>query len=90
MSKLNLKQNPVGVLILLVILLVLPANVLAQDEDDEDRNPRVCNPVMVRLAEEMGEDCEDLLALQQEGHGLGEIIKAWYLSQSSADFDGTW
>ncbi len=87
----NTKKRRLNVSIiigLLVLLLILPAMVLAQD--DEPLDPEFCNPFMERLAEEMGVDCAKILELRAEGFGLGEIMKAWYLSKELTGFGEDW
>ena len=69
------KPKAIGVILLLSMLLVIPAASMAQDRK------QTCNPAAARLAEVMDVDCQDLIDLQAEGYGLGEIMKAWYLSQ---------
>lgn len=73
--------------IVTVILLLVPAVGLAQD--GEGTEAAQCNPVAERLAEEMGIPCQEMLD-QAAGHGLGEIMKAWYLSKSLDGFEGDW
>lgn len=77
-----------SIVLLAGLLLVLPAVGLAQD--DQDEAPPACNPVAQRLADEMGVDCKVLLDLQGQGTGLGQIMKAWYMSQELDGFDGDW
>lgn len=81
MAKLNGKFFLVA-LILAAVLLLIPAVSLAQDSDGEDDGALTgCNPVALRLAEEMQVDCAVLLGLQNQGVGLGQMMKAWHLSQ---------
>lgn len=77
-----------SIVLLVALLLVLPAVTLAQDDEDED--PLVCNPVAQRLADEIGVDCDVLVELQGQGYGLGQIMKAWYMSQNLEGFEGDW
>ncbi|UCG24083.1 MAG: hypothetical protein JSW55_18460 [Chloroflexota bacterium] len=69
------KPKVIGIILLLSVLLVIPAASVAQDQE------QTCNPAAARLAEVMGVGCQDLLDLRAEGYGLGEIMKAWHLSQ---------
>ena len=69
------RRKAIGIILLLSVVLVIPAASVAQD-----REP-ACNPATSRLAEVMDIDCQELLDLRAEGYGLGEIMKAWYLSQ---------
>lgn len=69
------KPKVIGITLLLCILVAIPAASMAQDRE------QTCNPAAARLAEVMDKECQDLLDLRAEGYGLGEIMKAWYLSQ---------
>jgi hypothetical protein len=83
------RWNQLGTIAVLIgALLVLPAVGLAQDGDVEDAAS--CNPVALQLAQEMGIDCQVLLNLQAEGFGLGEIMKAWHLSQQLTGVADNW
>ena len=55
--------------------MAVPTVILAQDDE------ATCNPAAARLAEVMDIKCQELLDLQAEGYGLGEIMKAWYLAE---------
>lgn len=73
-------------------LLLVPAIAFAQDGEEgegEEETEFTCNPVAERLAERLEVECEELLALQAEGYGLGEIMKAAYLAEDLSDF-GDW
>ena len=64
-----------------LLLLIFPLQLAAQDEEtDEPRSE--CNPAEMNLAADMGIECQELLGLINSGAGLGEIKKAWYLSQN--------
>lgn len=80
------------VALLVLVFLAVPHAGLAQGEDPaaEDGNSLLCNPAAQTLADEMGVDCQVLLDLQQQGNGLGEIMKAWSLSQYLPGFEGSW
>jgi hypothetical protein len=73
------KLRIVGLALLLLLAVSVPTVILAQEED------AVCNPAAARLAKAMDRKCQDLLGLQAQGYGLGEIMKAWYLA---ADLEG--
>jgi hypothetical protein len=68
-----------GLGLLLLLALVLPTVILAQED-------ATCNPAASRLAEVMDMSCQELLDLQAEGYGLGEIMKAWYLAEDLEGF----
>jgi hypothetical protein len=78
--------------LLLVVFVAVPLTGLAQGDDPATAAGEnlVCNPAVQTLADQMGVDCQVLLDLQQQGLGLGEIMKAWALSQSLPGFSGTW
>lgn len=78
--------------LVVVALLALTGVAFAQDgQGDEDEGaPAVCNPVAAQLAETVGLDCTELLNLQASGTGLGEILKAWKLSQVFTGFQEDW
>ena len=78
------------ILLLMLVMLLVPLQVIAQDGDDNDEEKSVCNPVMLELAREMGADCQHLLRLQKGGAGLGEIMKAWHLSKNLEAYSGDW
>jgi hypothetical protein len=80
---------PGAILLLVLVLLLLPLQVVAQDEDTEEKRTN-CNPVMFELAGEMGIGCQALVELQNGGAGLGEIMKAWHLSQNIEAYNGDW
>lgn len=69
---------------LVMLLLLLPAAAIAQDDDGDsvDGAPG-CNPALMRLATAMGESCDHLVAWRVEGVGVGEIMKAWVLSEDT-------
>jgi hypothetical protein len=73
MNQIHRKFRLVGLALVLLLALAVPTVILAQEDD-------TCNPAAARLAEVMGLSCKDLLELQAEGYGLGEIMKAWYLA----------
>ena len=79
MNRVNPKAKVIGIVLLLGLLLAVPAVILAQGDEV------ACNPAAARLAEVMSIECQELLDLQAEGYGLGEIMKAWYLAE---DLDG--
>jgi hypothetical protein len=56
-------------------MLAIPTAILAQDDE------AACNPAASRLAQVMAIECQELLDLQAQGFGLGEIMKAWYLAE---------
>lgn len=78
------KRNLVALLGLVPFLVILPG--LAQDPiEDEDS---YCNSrKALALMEQLAFDCA---ALEAQGVGLGEIDKAWRLSQSLPGFEGDW
>ncbi|MGB3717606.1 MAG: hypothetical protein WA996_24530 [Candidatus Promineifilaceae bacterium] len=79
-----------GLIALATVLMLLPAVGLAQDggDDVDDEASSYCNsPVAQYLVEELGFDCE-LMAVG--GVGLGEIMKAWHLSQTIPGFEDDW
>jgi hypothetical protein len=78
--------------LVVVALLALTAVAFAQDGqgDEDEAAPAVCNPVAAQLAETVGLDCTELLDLQASGTGLGEILKAWKLSQVFSGFQEDW
>lgn len=78
--------------LVVMALLALTAVVFAQDgEGEEDEAaPAVCNPIAQQLAETVGLSCTELLNLQASGTGLGEILKAWKLSQVFNGFQEDW
>jgi len=71
-------------LILITLLLLLPTVTLAQDGDDEEPLAH-CNPVALRLSETMEVDCEQLLKLLANGHGLGQVMQAVYLVEGAGN-----
>ncbi|MGD2078922.1 MAG: hypothetical protein PVH18_11100 [Chloroflexota bacterium] len=83
MKRMNGQFKFLGWALLLLLILAIPTVIMAQDD-------AICNPATSRLAEVMVDvDCEDLLDLQAEGYGLGEIMKAWYLAEDLEGF-GDW
>jgi hypothetical protein len=74
------KAKFLGLSLVLLLVLAVPTVILAQEEV-------TCNPAASRLAAVMEIDCEDLLELQAEGYGLGEIMKAWRLADDLDGFD---
>lgn len=77
------RKNLMALLALVPFLVILPG--LAQDPEEEDS---YCNSRKAQaLVEELGFDCP---ALEAEGVGLGEIDKAWRLSQSLPGYEGDW
>ncbi len=76
MNLANGKVKFMGVALLIVLLMAVPTAILAQEDEI------ICNPAAARLAEIMDMEigCQELLDMQAEGHGLGEIMKAWYLA----------
>ncbi len=82
MNQIHGKLKVVSLGLLLLLLLTVPAIILAQEE-------ATCNPAATRLAEVMDISCQELLDLQAEGYGLGEIMKAWYLAEDLEGF-GDW
>jgi hypothetical protein len=86
-----------GIILLVAGLFVLPALSLAQEGDQDggtegdgevQDEPFSCDsPVAQSLAEQLGVPCEELAA---SGAGLGEIMKAWHLSQSLPGFEDDW
>jgi len=86
----NTRRKLIGIIFLLIILLAVPAMVLAQEGDAEDEGVIVCNPAMERLANEIGIDCSVIMDYQTNGVGLGNIMKAWHLSQSLTGFEENW
>ena len=88
------KSLKVGVIVaLVVLLLLLPSVMLAQDggEVTEDDTGSYCDSSMAQyLMEELeleGFDCEEMAG---QGIGLGEIKKAWHLSFVLPGYDGNW
>ncbi len=77
------------ILPLVAVVLLIPLAAFAQD-DDQGQKRVGCNPVSQSLAEEMGIECQDLVDLQNSGAGLGEIMKAWHLSQNLESYKGNW
>lgn len=82
MNQFHRKLRVISLGLLLLLLLTVPAVILAQEE-------ATCNPAATRLAEVMDISCQELLDLQAEGYGLGEIMKAWYLAEDLEGF-GDW
>jgi hypothetical protein len=76
-------------LLAVILIALLPLQAIAQGSDTEEKNVP-CNPVSESLAEEMGINCQELVDLQNDEAGLGEIMKAWYLAQRLEDFGGDW
>ena len=67
-------------LLIVLGLLVGSFSVAYADETEpEDEDMINQNPVAGYLATLTGLDVEDILALQAEGYGMGEIAKAYYL-----------
>jgi hypothetical protein len=73
MNRIKMKLGLMGLAVLLLLALALPTIILAQEE-------ATCNPAASRLAKVMDMTCQELLDLQAEGYGLGEIMKAWRLA----------
>jgi len=91
MEKIPWRGKFIGIILLFIILMAVPAMVLAQDGEGEDEDTVTCNPAMERLASEMGlEGCSVLMKYKADGTGLGNIMKAYHLSQSLAGFDESW
>jgi hypothetical protein len=79
-----------GLIALLMALVLLPAIGQAQEaeENDIEEDGSYCDrPQASYLTEELGFDCE---LMAEGGVGLGEIKKAWLLSQSLPGFEGDW
>jgi hypothetical protein len=80
-----------GLLIFVILLAVSTGVVYAQDpEPDPEQEPQDedegINPVAAYLAEQLGMSVADILALQEDGFGLGNISKAYFLlSQDGSD-----
>lgn len=76
MNMVNRKVKFMGIVCLIGLLMAVPTVILAQEDGV------ICNPAAARLAEimELETGCQGLLDMQAEGHGLGEIMKAWYLA----------
>jgi hypothetical protein len=85
----NNRIKPGAVVLLMLVLLLIPLQVIAQDEDTEEKGTD-CNPVMLELAGEMGIGCPELVGLRNGGAGLGEIMKAWHLSQNLEAYNDDW
>lgn len=79
MNQIDKKFKFIGLALLLLLALALPTVLLAQEE-------ATCNPAATRLAKVMNMTCQELLDLQAEGYGLGEIMKAWYLAEDLEGF----
>lgn len=82
MKHMDRKVKFIGLALILLLALAAPAVILAQEE-------AACNPAATRLAEVMDLECQELLDLQGEGYGLGEIMKAWRLAEDLEGF-GDW
>jgi len=79
-----------GLIALLMALMLLPAIGLAQDdgENDVDEDGSSCDRQQALYLEEaLGINCERMV---EAGVGLGEIKKAWLLSQSLPGFENDW
>jgi hypothetical protein len=95
MKKILKRVKWIGITLIVAGLLILPGLSLAQEGDTEGEGeatsqdePFSCNsPVAQSLAEQLGVPCEELAA---SGAGLGEIMKAWHLSQSLPGFEDDW
>jgi len=64
------------------MVIVLPVSTFAQEEEpgeDPETDGLWQNPVAVYLADRLGISYEEVIALQEEGYGLGNISKAYYL-----------
>lgn len=72
----------IGLVLIIVMLLGLVPFAQADDEP-----LLACNPVAEALAAQMEIECEALLAKEV---GLGEVMRAWYLSQRLENFEGSW
>jgi hypothetical protein len=90
MEKSTRRRKLIGIILLFIVLLAVPAMVLAQEGDGEDEDAITCNPAMERLAEETGINCSVIMDYQTNGVGLGNIMKAYYLSKSLSGFDEDW
>ncbi len=84
------RHKLIGFILLFILLLAVPAIVLAQEGEDGDEDAILCNPAMDRLATEMTIDCSVLMDYRANGVGLGNIMKAYYLSNSLTGFGETW
>jgi hypothetical protein len=81
MSKLRFGRA-VAFLLALALVLSAATPMLADDGDEEDL---ACNPMAARLAEMMGIECDEIMALHDEGVGFGQIMMAWRVSQSAPE-----
>jgi hypothetical protein len=90
MKKSTRRRKLIGISFLFIILLAVPALVLAQEGEGEDEDAITCNPGLERLATEMGIECSALMDYRADGVGLGNMMKAIHLSQSLTGFDETW
>jgi len=78
-----------------LVLLFIPLQLTAQDEETDEPKSE-CNPAENNLAAEMnlaadiGIECQELLGLINSGAGLGEIKKAWQLSQNLGAGTDNW
>jgi hypothetical protein len=76
---------------ILVVTLLFAGTVAADDGDDaDDGDTLTCNPVVTYLMEETGLSCDAILEYQAQGIGLGQIMRAWYLSQNLPGYTDDW
>jgi len=86
------KSLRIGFMVALVVmLLLLPSVILAQDggEATEDETGSYCDSSMTQYLVEVleGFDCEQMVT---DGIGLGEIKKAWHLSMVLPGYEENW
>lgn len=79
-------------ILLVIFLFALPLSAIAQEitSDEGDESVANCGPSASALAAEIGISCSDLIDLQSDGAGLGEIMQAWYLAQNLENYEGDW
>jgi len=85
------KSLRIGFMVALVVmLLLLPSVILAQDggEATEDETGSYCDSSIAQyLVEELGFVCQQMVT---DGIGFGEIKKAWHLSMVLPGYEDNW
>ena len=83
---LKIRKSLMALLTIVPFFIILPGLNLDQDDPVDDGSYCDSRKAMA-LVEQLGFDCE---GLEAQGVGLGEIAKAWRLSQNLPGYDGDW
>ena len=83
---LTLRKKLMALLAIVPFFIILPD--LNLDQGDPVDDDSYCDSrKALALVEQLGFDCE---AMEAQGVGLGEIVKAWRMSQSLPGYEGDW